>query len=66
MFAHEEGERIVIKPIPSLDKLHGIHVGDRESGEVLEKVRELKDEEKQREDERVERLPPSDDEDGEE
>jgi hypothetical protein len=39
--------------------LHGIHAGDHDPGEVLAKVREMKDEEKRREDERVERLRPS-------
>jgi len=66
VFVYEEGERIVIEPIPSLDELHGIHAGDREPGEVLEKVRELKDDEQRREEERSERLRPSADENGEE
>lgn len=64
VFVYEEGERIVIEPIPTLDELHGIHAGDREPGEVLEQVRRLKDEERERESERAERLRPSDGDEG--
>lgn len=60
VFVYEEGERIIVEPIPSLDELHGIHAGDHEAGEVLEKVRELKNEEQRREKEQAERLRPSD------
>jgi AbrB family looped-hinge helix DNA binding protein len=63
VFVYEEEGRIVIEPVPSVEELHGIHAGEHESGEVLDKVRELKSEEKRREDERVERLRPSADED---
>ncbi len=35
VFVYEEGDCIVIEPIPSLDELHGIHAGDHEAGEVL-------------------------------
>ena len=59
VFIYEEGDRIVVEPVPSLEELHGIHAGDRDPGEVLAKVREMKDEEKRREDERFERLRPS-------
>jgi AbrB family looped-hinge helix DNA binding protein len=59
VFIYEEGDRIIVEPVPSLEELHGIHAGDHEPGEVLAKVREMKDEEKRREDERVERLRPS-------
>nr|WP_255359100.1 AbrB/MazE/SpoVT family DNA-binding domain-containing protein [Haladaptatus sp. R4] len=61
VFVYEEGERIIIEPIPSFDELHGIHAGEHEPGEVLEKVREQKDEERRREEDRVERLRPSED-----
>jgi len=61
VFVYEEGERIIIEPIPSFDELHGIHAGEHEPGEVLEKVREQKDEERRREEDRVERLRPSKD-----
>ena len=59
VFVYEEGDRIVVEPVPSLEELHGIHAGDHEPGEVLAEVRETKDEEKRREDERFERLQPS-------
>ncbi len=62
VFVYEEGDRIVIEPVPSIDELHGIHAGDHESGEVLEKVRQQKEDEKQEEDDRAERLRPSEDE----
>jgi AbrB family looped-hinge helix DNA binding protein len=59
VFIYEEDDRIIVEPVPSLEELHGIHAGDHEPGEVLAKTRELKDEEKRHEDERVERLRPS-------
>jgi antitoxin PrlF len=60
VFIYEEGDRIIVEPVPSLDELHGIHASDHEPGEVVAKVREMKDEEKRREDERFDRLRPSD------
>lgn len=60
VFIYEEGDRIIIEPVPTLDELHGIHAGDHEPGEVLAKMRELRDEEKHREDERFERMHPGD------
>lgn len=62
MFVYEERGRIIIEPVPSPDELHGIHAGDHEHGEVLERVRELKAEEKRQEEERVSRLRPDEDE----
>jgi AbrB family looped-hinge helix DNA binding protein len=62
VFIYEEGNRIVVEPVPTLDELHGIHADEHESGEVLEKVREMRNEEERREEERYERLRPSDDE----
>ena len=62
VFVYSEGDRIIIEPVPSLDELHGIHAGDHEPGEVLEKARELRDEEKRREAEQTERLRPAEDE----
>ena len=59
VFVYEEDGRIVVEPVPSLDELHGIHAGDHERGEVLEKVREAKAEELQREEERAEDYRPS-------
>ncbi|SEH46430.1 looped-hinge helix DNA binding domain-containing protein, AbrB family [Halopenitus malekzadehii] len=61
VFVYEEQGRIIIEPVPSPDELHGIHAGEHERGDVLERVRELKDEEKRNEEERVERLRPSED-----
>jgi AbrB family looped-hinge helix DNA binding protein len=59
VFIYEEGGRIVIEPVPSIDDLHGIHAGDREPGVVLERVREEKADERRSEAERVDRLQPS-------
>ena len=61
VFVYEERGRIIIEPVPSPDELHGIHASEHERGEVLERVRKLKDEEKRQEEERVERLRPSKD-----
>ncbi|MXR40752.1 AbrB/MazE/SpoVT family DNA-binding domain-containing protein [Halobaculum sp. WSA2] len=61
VFVYEEQGRIIIEPVPSPDELHGIHSGEHERGEVLERVRDIKDEETRREAERVERLRPSED-----
>lgn len=62
VFIYEEGDQIIIEPVPTLDELHGIHAGDREPGEVLAQVHEAKAEDKQREEDRADRLQPSDDE----
>jgi len=61
VFVYEERGRIIIEPVPSPDELHGIHAGEHERGEVLERVREMKDEEERKEEERAERLRPSED-----
>ena len=61
VFVYEEQGRIIIEPVPSPDELHGIHSGEHERGEVLERVRKLKNEEKRKEQKRVERLRPSED-----
>jgi antitoxin PrlF len=61
VFVYEEQGRIIIEPVPSPDELHGIHAGEHEPGEVLERVHEMKDEEKRKEEKRVERLRPSED-----
>lgn len=61
VFIYEEGERIVVEPVPSLEELEGIHAtGDRDPGDVIEKVRKLKREERQREKKRADRLRPED------
>lgn len=61
VFVYEDQGRIIIEPVPSPDELHGIHAGERERGAVLERVRELKEEEKRRDIERAERHRPTED-----
>jgi len=56
VFIYEDGRRIIVEPVPTLEELHGIHAGDHEPGEVLAKVREMDDEEKRREDAETSRL----------
>lgn len=41
VFIYAESDRIVVKPVPDLDELHGIHADDREPGAVLNRVNEL-------------------------
>ncbi|WP_153952575.1 AbrB/MazE/SpoVT family DNA-binding domain-containing protein [Halosegnis longus] len=48
VFVYEEHGRIIIEPVPSLDELHGIHAGEHKPGDVLERVREMKDAEKRK------------------
>lgn len=59
VFVYEAQGRIVIEPVPSPEDLHGIHAGTHERGAVLERIREMKAEEKREETERAERLRPS-------
>ena len=61
VFVYEEQGRIIIEPVPSADELHGIHAGEHERGEVLDRVREMKEAEKHTEEKRAERLRPSED-----
>ena len=61
VLVYEDEGRIIVEPLPAAKDLHGIHAGDHEPGEVLEKVREMKDEEKRREEEKAERLRPDKD-----
>lgn len=56
VFIYEEEGRIIVEPVPSLDELHGIHAGDYEPGEVLERVHEMKEKEKRDEEAEVEHL----------
>jgi AbrB family looped-hinge helix DNA binding protein len=49
VFIYEEDGRIILEPVPTLEELHGIHAGDHEPGEVMAKVREMDEEERQRE-----------------
>lgn len=59
VFVYEEDGRIVLEPVPSLDDLHAIHGDEYDSGEVTDRVRELRDEEQRLEAERADRLRPS-------
>ena len=61
VFIYEEQGRIIIEPVPSPDELHGIHAGGDKEGGVIERIREMRNEERRREVERTERLQPSDD-----
>lgn len=49
VFIYEEGDRIIVEPVPTIGELHGIHAGDHEPGEVLETVREMDDDARERE-----------------
>ncbi|UPM41826.1 AbrB/MazE/SpoVT family DNA-binding domain-containing protein [Halocatena salina] len=62
VFVYEEGNRIILEPVPTPNDLHGIHASDHSSGDVLDRVREITDEEQRHEEERAERLHPSGDE----
>lgn len=53
---HEEDGKIVVEPLPSVEEMQGIHAGRYKKGDVLEHLREMKEEDKQLErDERLER-----------
>jgi AbrB family looped-hinge helix DNA binding protein len=62
VFVYEEHDRIVIEPVPSPDELHGIHAGEHEPGTITERARELKETDRQREADTLERLRPDSDE----
>lgn len=53
---HEEEGKIVVEPLPSVEEMQGVHAGRYEKGEVLEHLREMKDEDERLERERDERL----------
>lgn len=59
VFIYEDDGRIVIEPVPDLEALHGIHAGDHDPGEILAKVETEKDAAKQRDEERMDALRPS-------
>lgn len=59
VFVYEDEGRIVIEPVPSGTDLHGIHAGDHEPGEILERTEAAKESEREREAERLERLRPT-------
>lgn len=56
VFVFEENGRIVLEPVPTLEELQGIHAGDREPGEAIAMARELKAEDRRREEEKDDRL----------
>lgn len=56
VLVYEEEGRIVLEPVPSVDDLHGIHEAGDAPGAVLERVRELRSEDRHREAERDRRL----------
>lgn len=53
---HEEGGKIVVEPLPSVEEMQGVHAGRYEKSEVLEHLRDMNEEDKQLERERDERL----------
>lgn len=53
---HEEEGKIVVEPLPSVEEMQGVHAGRYETGDVIEHVRDMKDEDKRLERERDERL----------
>lgn len=53
---HEEEGKIVVEPLPSVEDMQGVHAGRYEKGEVLEHLRDMKDEDKRLERERDEQL----------
>jgi len=59
VFIYEAGGRIVIEPVPDLEALHGIHAGDHDRGEILSKVAAEKDAARQRDEDRMDDLRPS-------
>ena len=60
MFVYEERGHNIIEPVPSPTELHGIHTGENERGEILDRMREVKNGEKRQEQEHVDILHPSD------
>ena len=49
---HEEGGKIVVEPLPSVEEMQGAHAGRYKQGEVLEHLREMKEGDKRLERER--------------
>ena len=56
VFIHEEGGKIIVEPLPSVDEMEGVHAGRYEPGEVLERLRDMAEADEQLERERDERL----------
>lgn len=53
---HEADGKIVVEPLPSVEEMQGVHAGRYETGDVLEHLRKMADEDKELERERDERL----------
>jgi len=53
---HEAEGKIVVEPFPSVEEMQGVHASRYEKGEVLEHLREIREEDEQLERERDERL----------
>lgn len=49
VFIHEEGGKIVVEPLPSVEDMQGVHAGRYERGDVLEHLEALKEADKRRE-----------------
>lgn len=49
VFIHEEGGKIVVEPLPSVDDMQGVHAGRYERGAVLEHLEATKEADKRRE-----------------
>jgi len=43
----EEEGKIVVEPLPSVEEMQGVHAGRYEKGDVLQHLREMKEEDKQ-------------------
>lgn len=61
VFVYEDEGRIILEPVPTPEGLQGIHDADRDPGEILERVRELRSEEERQEAKRADRIDPTDD-----
>ena len=53
---HEEGGKIVVEPLPSVEEMQGVHAGRYETGDVLGHLREMRAADEQLERERDDRL----------
>ncbi|PSQ04588.1 AbrB/MazE/SpoVT family DNA-binding domain-containing protein [Halobacteriales archaeon QS_6_71_20] len=56
VFVYEADGRVVLEPVLSMADLHGIHAGDREPGAVSDRVQEVREAEREHEDERAGRF----------
>lgn len=57
VFVINEGDRVVIEPVPSVEELQGIHAReDAEPGEILEQSRAMDRDEREREAAELQRL----------